>query len=109
MRIVNMPAETAGAVGILKWLVGLVLAPWLWHERKRVDELTQKLSEQNIEHYTKEEVKEAIKNHTDTLGIDSLKSDVSEIKDTMKIIQETSISTSVTIARMDERSKRDAK
>ena len=104
MRTVNMPAETAGAVGILKWLVGLVLAPWLWHERKRVDELTQKLSEQNNEHYTKEEVKEAIKNQTD-----GLRSDVSEIKDTMKIIQETSIATSVTIARMDERSKRDAK
>ena len=104
MRTVNMPAETAGAVGILKWLVGLVLAPWLWHERKRVDELTQKLSEQNNEHYTKEEVKEAIKNQTD-----GLRSDVSEIKETMKIIQETSIATSVTIARMDERSKRDAK
>lgn len=104
MRTVNMPAETAGAVGILKWLVGLVLAPWLWHERKRVDELTQKLSEQNSEHYTKEEVKEAIKNQTD-----GLRSDVSEIKETMKIIQETSIATSVTIARMDERSKRDAK
>ena len=103
MRTVNMPAETAGAVGILKWLVGLVLAPWLWHERKRVDELTQKLSEQNNEHYTKEEVKEAIKNQTD-----GLRSDVSEIKDTMKIIQETSIATSVTIARMDERSKKNA-
>ncbi len=103
MRTVNMPAETAGAVGILKWLVGLVLAPWLWHERKRVDELTQKLSEQNSEHYTKEEVKEAIKNQTD-----GLRSDVSEIKETMKIIQETSIATSVTIARMDERSKKNA-
>lgn len=51
-----MPAETVGAFGLLKWLVGLVLAPWLWHERKRLDELNQRLSD----HYTKEEVKEQI-------------------------------------------------
>tara|TARA_R100000951_G_C2522068_1_gene143720 strand:+ start:207 stop:530 length:324 start_codon:yes stop_codon:yes gene_type:complete len=106
MRIVNMPAETAGAVGILsalKWLVGLVLAPWLWHERKRVDELTQKLNEQNNDHYTKEEVKEAINDKTE-----GLKSAVSELSDKITIIQDTANATNVTIARIDERMKKNA-
>lgn len=56
MRTDDMPAETVGAIGIVKWLVGLILAPWLWHERKRVDELNKRLAE----HYSKEEVKEQI-------------------------------------------------
>lgn len=43
-------------IGILKWFVGLILAPWLWHERKRVDALQKELSS----YYTKEEVKEQI-------------------------------------------------
>jgi len=51
-----MPAESAAAVGVLKWLVGLVLAPWLWHERKRVDKLKEELADK----YSKEEVKEQI-------------------------------------------------
>jgi len=98
-----MPAETAGAVGILKWLVGLVLAPWLWHERKRVDELTQKLNEQNNDHYTKEEVKEAINDKTE-----GLKSAVSELSDKITIIQATANATNVTLARIDERMKKNA-
>ena len=40
----------------LKFLVGLVLAPWLWFERKRTDALEKKLSE----YYNKEEVEEQI-------------------------------------------------
>lgn len=57
MRRTNMPAaETIGAIGLVKWLAGLILAPWLWHERKRVDELDKRLAA----HYTKEEVKEQI-------------------------------------------------
>lgn len=43
-------------LGILKYLLGLVLAPWLWHERKRVDALQKELQG----YYTKEEVKEQI-------------------------------------------------
>ena len=104
MRTDNMPVETAGALGVLKWLVGLVLAPWLWHERKRVDELTQKLNEQNNDHYTKEEVKEAINDKTE-----GLKSAVSELSDKITIIQATANATNVTLARIDERMKRDAK
>jgi len=49
--------ESISLASIGKWLVGLVLAPWLWHERKRVDKLTVKMSEK---HFTKEETKEQI-------------------------------------------------
>ena len=49
--------ETVTLASIGKWLVGLILAPWLWHERKRVDALTSKLGEK---HFTKEETKEQI-------------------------------------------------
>lgn len=104
MRTDNMPVETAGALGVLKWLVGLVLAPWLWHERKRVDELTQKLNEQNNDHYTKKEVKEAINDKTE-----GLKSAVSELSEKINVIQATANATNVTLARIDERMKRDAK
>ena len=55
--IEEMPAETVGLAAVGKWLIGLVLAPWLWYERKRVDKIIEVLRDK---HYTKEEVKEKI-------------------------------------------------
>ena len=40
----------------LKFLIGLILAPWLWYERRRTDALEKKLNQ----FYSKEEVKEQI-------------------------------------------------
>ena len=71
-----MPVESVGFAAIGKWLVGLVLAPWLWHERKRLDKLTEKLSES---HYTKDEMKEKIE---DKLA--PIKTDVRWIRETME-------------------------
>ena len=68
--------ETVTLASIGKWLVGLVLAPWLWHERKRVDALTAKLAER---HYTKDEMKEKIE---DKLA--PIKTDVRWIRETME-------------------------
>ena len=93
-----MPVETTitlAAVG--KWLIGLVLAPWLWYERKRVDKL-EKVIAQN--HYTKQEIKEQIKDKTDPLH-----EDMSEVKATMKVMADNIVAISVTVARIDERSK----
>lgn len=95
-----MSVEAAGAWGIGKWLVGLVLAPWLWHERKRVDKLNDKLNEKLNDYYNKQEVREVIEDKTN-----NLREDITEIKETLKIISETSVVTSVTLARIDERSK----
>ena len=93
-----MPVETTitlAAVG--KWLIGLVLAPWLWYERKRVDKLEQVIAQS---FYTKEEIKEQIKDKTDPLH-----EDMSEVKDTMKVMSDNIVGISVTVARIDERSK----
>ena len=53
----GMPVETITLAGTLKWLVGLILVPWLWHERKRTDKLEEAMS---AKHYTKDETKEQI-------------------------------------------------
>ena len=54
---IEMPVgETITLASLGKYLIGLVLAPWLWFERKRVDRLQEKLDD----FYTKEEVKEKI-------------------------------------------------
>ena len=90
--------ETVTLASIGKWLIGLVLAPWLWHERKRVDALTAKLSEK---HFTKEEVREQIKDKTDPLH-----QDINEVKETMKVMSDNIVNISVTVARIDERSKK---
>ena len=98
--IEEMPVgEAVSLASVGKWLVGLVLAPWLWHERKRVDKLTEALAQS---HFTKEETKEQIKDKTHTLH-----RDVTEVKDTMKIMSENIVSMGVTMARIDERSKKD--
>lgn len=71
-----MPAvETLTIASIGKYLIGLVLAPWLWYERKRVDKLTEKLEG----FYTKEEVKEKIE---DKLA--PMRTDLSWIRQTME-------------------------
>jgi len=92
-----MPVETITLASIGKWLVGLVLAPWLWHERKRVDQIKEKLAEQ---HYTKQETRDQIADKTS-----SLTRDVTEVKETMKIMNDNIVAISVTVARIDERSK----
>jgi len=96
-RIVMPVGDTVSLADIGKWLIGIVLAPWLWHERKRVDKLTKKLSES---HFTKEEVKEQIKDKTTPLH-----HDMKEVKETMRIVSDNVVSISVTLARIDERSK----
>ena len=55
-----MPVETVAGIGLLKWLSGLILFPWLWYERRRLDALTVTLDRRLAEHFTKEEVKEQI-------------------------------------------------
>ena len=56
--IEQMPiGESLTLAAVLKWLVGLVLAPWLWYERKRLDSVIEAMREK---HYTKDEVKEKI-------------------------------------------------
>ena len=93
-----MPVETTitlAAVG--KWLIGLVLAPWLWYERKRVDKLEKIIASQ---FFTKDEVKEQIKDKTTPLH-----HDMKEVKETMKVVSENIVAISVTVARIDERSK----
>lgn len=57
-----MSAE-AGAFGILKWLVGLILAPWLWHERKMREQLQSQVDRHSENYFTKGEVKELIELH----------------------------------------------
>jgi len=95
-----MPIETTLTLAtIAKWLIGFVLAPWLWYERKRVDRLEKIIAQS---HYTKDECKEQIKNKTTPLH-----HDMKEVKDTMRIMSENIVAISVTIARIDERSKRD--
>ena len=54
---IAMPVETISLAAAGKYLLGVILIPWIWYERKRVDRLTQILAEQ---HYTKAEVKEKI-------------------------------------------------
>lgn len=96
---VVMPIETTitlAAVG--KWLIGLVLAPWLWYERKRVDKLETLIASH---HFTKEEVKEQIRDKTTPL-----QDDMHEVKETMKVVSENIVAISVTVARIDERSKK---
>ena len=94
-----MPVETTitlAAVG--KWLIGIVLAPWLWYERKRVDKLEKIISSH---YFTKEEVKEQIKDKTTPLH-----EDMQEVKETMKVMADNIVAISVTVARIDERSKK---
>ena len=92
-----MPAETITIAAIGKWLIGLVLAPWLWYERKRVDKLEKIIA---ADHYTKKEVKEEIKDRTAPI-----REDMKEVKETMKsMLDQTSI-IGLTVARIDERSK----
>lgn len=55
-----MPAETVATFGVLKWLTGLILVPWMWYERRRVDALIKELREYKSNNYSKEEVKEQI-------------------------------------------------
>ena len=93
-----MPAETIGIAAIGKWLIGLILAPWLWYERKRVDKLEKIIA---ADHFTKEEVKEQIRDKTTPLH-----EDMKEVKETMKVVSENIVAISVTIARIDERSKK---
>ena len=92
-----MPVETIGLATIGKWLIGLILAPWLWYERKRVDKLEKLIAKQ---FFTKEEVKEQIKDKTTPLH-----RDMKEVKETMKVVSENIVAISVTVARIDERSK----
>ena len=94
---VVMPVETIGLATVGKWLVGLILAPWLWYERKRVDKLEKVIAKY---HFTKEEVKEQINDKTNPL-----QEDMKEVKETMKVVSENIVAISVTIARIDERSK----
>ena len=89
--------EAVTLAAIAKWLVGLVLAPWLWYERKRVDKLREDLTGL---YYNKEETKEQIIGKTDPL-----QEDMKEVKETMKLMSENIVAISVTIARIDERSK----
>lgn len=70
---IDMPVGesiTLAAVG--KYLIGLVLAPWLWYERKRVDKLQDKLDN----FYTKDEVKEKIEDK-----LEPMKRDISWIRE----------------------------
>ena len=90
--------ETITLASVGKWLVGLVLAPWLWHERKRLDKLKEDVEKF---HYTKDEIKEQIENKTS-----GIREDVNEVKETMKIMSENIVAMGVTIARIDERSKK---
>ena len=93
-----MPIETTLTLATIgKWLIGLVLAPWLWYERKRVDKLEKLISKQ---FFTKEEVKEQIKDKTTPLH-----HDMREVKETMKVMAENIVAISVTVAIIDERSK----
>jgi len=52
-----MSAELVAVGSVLKWLVGLVLAPWLWHERKLRESLQRQLDKG---YFNKSEVKEQI-------------------------------------------------
>jgi len=56
--------ESITIVSLGKWLIGAILAPWLWYERKRLDALTKRFdicsSEWKEGHFTKEETKEQI-------------------------------------------------
>ena len=90
--------EVVTLASLGKWLVGLVLAPWLWYERKRVDKLREDLTGL---YFTKEETKEQIIGKTDPL-----QEDMKEVKETMKVVSENIVAMSVTIARIDERSKK---
>jgi septal ring factor EnvC (AmiA/AmiB activator) len=90
--------ESITLASVLKWMVGLVLAPWLWHERKRLDKLKEDVEKF---HYTKDEIKEQIEDKTS-----NLREDISEVKETMKIMNDNIVVMGVTIARIDERSKR---
>ena len=90
--------ESITLASVLKWMVGLVLAPWLWHERKRLDKLKEDVEKF---HYTKDEIKEQIEDKTS-----SLRSDITEVKETMKIMNDNIVVMGVTVARIDERSKR---
>ena len=92
-----MPVETITLAAVAKWLVGLVLAPWLWYERKRVDKLKEDLTGL---YFTKKEVMHNIRDKTDPL-----QEDMKEVRDTMKIMAENIVTISVTVARIDERSK----
>ena len=89
--------EVVSLAAIGKWLVGLVLAPWLWYERKRVDKLEKIISSN---HFTKEEVREQVNAKTDPL-----QEDMKEVRETMKVMSENIVAISVTVARIDERSK----
>ena len=56
--IKEMPVgESITLAALGKWLVGLILAPWLWYERKRLDAVIKAVQEK---YYTKDEVKEKI-------------------------------------------------
>lgn len=69
---IDMPAvETVTLASLGKYLIGLVLAPWLWYERKRVDKLTEQLKD----FYTKAEVKEKIEDK-----LEPMKRDISWIR-----------------------------
>jgi hypothetical protein len=71
--ISSMPVgETVSLAALGKWLVGLVLAPWLWYERKRVDKIIESLRDK---HYTKDEVKEKIDDK-----LEPMKRDISWIR-----------------------------
>jgi len=97
-RVVMPVGETVSLVSIGKWLIGLVLAPWLWYERKRVDKLEKTIS---ASYFTKEEVKEQIKDKTSPL-----QDDLKEVKETMKIMSENIVAINMTVVRIDERSKK---
>ena len=71
--IEQMPVgESVTLAALGKWLVGLVLAPWLWYERKRLDAVIKAMQEK---HYTKEEVKEKIEDK-----LEPMKRDISWIR-----------------------------
>ena len=50
-----MSVETVAVWSIGKWLIGLVLAPWLWYEKKKREELQRQL---DTNYYTKTEVEQ---------------------------------------------------
>ena len=71
--ISSMPVgESISLAALGKWLVGLILAPWLWYERKRVDKIIESLRDK---HYTKDEVKEKIEDK-----LEPMKRDISWIR-----------------------------
>ena len=94
---IAMPVETISLAAAGKYLLGVILIPWIWYERKRVDKLEKHIA---TKHFTKAEVKEHISDKTDPI-----REDMKEVKETMKDMLEATSIIGLTVARIDERSK----